>query len=136
MATGFRQCSAIAWLFFIKYISTAYAQKLPSVLQVPPLQWLNITDSILGATPAAVKYSSIGYDPTTNNLIIFGGESSSGIPTDQTYLYVQFFGDSNISVSCTKYFQLEPRLTFMGYSSASVGSAAGFTPSQVHGCQW
>jgi hypothetical protein len=86
MATGFRQCSAIAWLFFIKYISTAYAQKLPSVLQVPPLQWLNITDSILGATPAAVKYSSIGYDPTTNNLIIFGGESSSGIPTDQTYL--------------------------------------------------
>ncbi|KAG1755705.1 hypothetical protein EDB19DRAFT_1924969 [Suillus lakei] len=87
MATGFRQCSAIAWLFFIKYILTAYAQKLPSILPVPPLQWLNITSIIQGATPAAVKYPSIGYDPTTtNNLIIFGGESSSGIPTDQTYL--------------------------------------------------
>ncbi|KAG1754026.1 uncharacterized protein EDB91DRAFT_1194979 [Suillus paluster] len=87
MATGFRhQCSAIACLFFIKYISIAYAQKLPSMTPVPPLQWLNITGIIQGATPAAVKYSSIGYDPVTNNLIIFGGESSSGIPTDQTYL--------------------------------------------------
>jgi hypothetical protein len=90
MATGFRQCSAIAWLFLIKYISTAYAQKLPSIFPVPPLQWLNITGSIQGAPPAAVKYPSIGYDPTTGYLIIFGGESSSGIPTDQTYLYVQF----------------------------------------------
>ncbi|KAG1820199.1 uncharacterized protein BJ212DRAFT_1007998 [Suillus subaureus] len=86
MATDFRQRSAIAWLFFIQYISTAYAQNLPSTFPVPPLQWLNITGSIQGATPAAVKYPSIGYDPTTNNLIIFGGESSSGIPTDQTYL--------------------------------------------------
>ncbi|KAG1892464.1 hypothetical protein F4604DRAFT_1888314 [Suillus subluteus] len=86
MATDFRPCPAIAWLFFINYISTAYAQQLPSIFQVPPLQWLNITSSIQGAPPAAVKYSSIGYDPTTNNLIIFGGESSSGIPTDQTYL--------------------------------------------------
>lgn len=86
MATGFRQCSAIAWLFLIKYISTAYAQKLPSIFPVPPLQWLNITGSIQGAPPAAVKYPSIGYDPTTGYLIIFGGESSSGIPTDQTYL--------------------------------------------------
>ncbi|KAG2367392.1 hypothetical protein BDR07DRAFT_1351366 [Suillus spraguei] len=86
MATGFCRCSAIAWLFFIKCISTAYAQKPPSILQVPPLQWLNITGIIQGATPAAVKYPSIGYDPTTDNLIIFGGESSSGIPTDQTYL--------------------------------------------------
>lgn len=86
MATGFRPCSAIPWLFLIKYISTAYAQRLPSIFPVPPLQWLNITGSIQGATPAAVKYPSIGYDPTTSNLIIFGGESSSGIPTDQTYL--------------------------------------------------
>ncbi|KAG2118758.1 uncharacterized protein F5147DRAFT_666661 [Suillus discolor] len=83
MATGFCQCSAIAWLFFMKYISTAYAQK---IFAVPPLQWLNITGSLLGATPAAVKYPSIGYDPSSSNLIIFGGESSSGIPTDQTYL--------------------------------------------------
>ncbi|KAG2156049.1 hypothetical protein DEU56DRAFT_845972 [Suillus clintonianus] len=87
MATGFRQCSAIACLFFIKYISTAYAaQNLPSILTVPPLQWLNITGIIQGAPPAAVKYSSIGYDPETSNLIIFGGESSNGIPTAQTYL--------------------------------------------------
>ncbi|KAG2141689.1 uncharacterized protein EDB93DRAFT_1089266 [Suillus bovinus] len=70
----------------MKCISTVYAQKLPSTFPVPPLQWLNITGSLLGATPVAVKYPSIGYDPTTGTLIIFGGESSSGIPTDQTYL--------------------------------------------------
>ncbi|KAG0709621.1 hypothetical protein DFH29DRAFT_841147 [Suillus ampliporus] len=89
MAAGFRQCSAFACLFFIKYISTVYAQsqKPPSTIPVPPLQWLNITGIIQGATlPAGVKYSSIGYDPDANNLIIFGGESSSGIATDQTYL--------------------------------------------------
>lgn len=92
----------------MKYISTAHAQK---IFTVPPLQWLNITGSLLGATPAAVKYPSIGYDPSSSNLIIFGGESSSGIPTDQTYLYVQFFLDSNISVLYIKCFQFEPWLT-------------------------
>lgn len=90
MANGFRHCYAVASLLFIKSLLTAYAQKLPTVAPVPPLQWLNITGLLQGASPAAVKYASIGYDSETNNLIVFGGKSSSGIATDQTFLYVQF----------------------------------------------
>ncbi|OJA18990.1 hypothetical protein AZE42_00394 [Rhizopogon vesiculosus] len=88
MARAFRRHSyAIACLFFIKSLSAVYAQtKGPSINPVPPLQWLNITSLLQGATPAAVKYPSIGYDEETATLIIFGGESSSGAATDQTFL--------------------------------------------------
>jgi len=87
MASGFRHYYPIACLFFL---NSLYAQKFPTVTTVPPLQWLNITSILQGATPPAVKYASIGFDPETNKLIIFGGESSSGIATDQTFMYVQF----------------------------------------------
>lgn len=86
MASGFRHYYPIACFFFL---NSVYAQRFPTVTTVPPLQWLNITSLLLGATPPAVKYASIGFDPTTSKLIIFGGESSSGIPTDQTFMYVQ-----------------------------------------------
>jgi len=86
MASGFY---AFACFFFLKSLLTTYAQSTPSVHPVPPLQWLNITGLIQG-TPAAVKYPSIGYDSATSTLIVFGGESSSGIATDQTFLYVYY----------------------------------------------
>jgi len=89
VASSFRHCFTIACLFFIKSLSTTYAQKLTDI-SVPPLQWLNITGILQGALPTPVKYASIGYDSQSNNLIIFGGESSSGLATDQTFLYVQF----------------------------------------------
>ncbi|KAF9247034.1 hypothetical protein BU15DRAFT_69879 [Melanogaster broomeanus] len=55
-------------------------------MSLPPLQWLNITGLMQGVPPAPLKYPSIGYYDTTRTLIIFGGQSSSGIPTSQTYL--------------------------------------------------
>lgn len=35
-----------------------------------------------------MKYASIGYDSTTGTVLIFGGESNSGFPSQQTYLCV------------------------------------------------
>jgi hypothetical protein len=37
---------------------------------------------------AAPQGASTGYDETTRTLIVFGGESESGIPTSKTYLCV------------------------------------------------
>ncbi|KAF8845762.1 hypothetical protein BDN67DRAFT_892139 [Paxillus ammoniavirescens] len=62
-----------------------HAQSI-STNTVPPLQWLNITGLIQGPPAPALKYPSIGYDDTTRTVIIFGGESSSGIATSQTFL--------------------------------------------------
>ncbi|KAH7887753.1 hypothetical protein F5I97DRAFT_886400 [Phlebopus sp. FC_14] len=84
-------CSLVlSWFFFVKYLSTciqqAHAQSISTTTPVPPLQWLNITGLLQGASAPPLKYSSIGYDDTTRTLIIFGGESSSGIATQQTFL--------------------------------------------------
>ncbi|KAJ7095370.1 hypothetical protein B0H15DRAFT_829274 [Mycena belliarum] len=54
---------------------------------VPPLQWLNITPLLKGsAQPPGLKDAAMGYDETSRSLIIFGGETSSGVPQGQTYL--------------------------------------------------
>ncbi|KAF8450702.1 hypothetical protein L210DRAFT_3521072 [Boletus edulis BED1] len=55
-------------------------------MPVPPLQWLNITNLLQGTSVPPLKYPSIGYDDGSRTLLIFGGESSSGIPTSQTFL--------------------------------------------------
>ena len=56
----------------------------------PPFQWLNITRLLSGTGAPPLKDASIGYDETTRTLLVFGGESESGIPTSATYLCVQF----------------------------------------------
>ncbi|KAJ3769522.1 hypothetical protein FB446DRAFT_747720 [Lentinula raphanica] len=54
---------------------------------VPPLQWLNVTNLLQGsAKPIPLQDAVIGYDSTSSTVIIFGGESSSGIPQSTTYL--------------------------------------------------
>ncbi|EJD01377.1 uncharacterized protein FOMMEDRAFT_21769 [Fomitiporia mediterranea MF3/22] len=53
---------------------------------VPPLQWLEITNQITGSpAPPGLSYASIGFDPTSRTILIFGGESN-GFPQQQTYL--------------------------------------------------
>lgn len=56
----------------------------------PPLQWLNVTRLLSGAGAPPLKGASIGYDEATRTLLVFGGESESGIPTSTTYLCVNF----------------------------------------------
>ncbi|KAH0839762.1 hypothetical protein J3R83DRAFT_704 [Lanmaoa asiatica] len=55
-------------------------------MPVPPLQWLNITHLIQGTSAPPLKYPSIGYYDDLRTLLLFGGQSSSGIPTSQTIL--------------------------------------------------
>ncbi|KAH7929432.1 hypothetical protein BV22DRAFT_1080880 [Leucogyrophana mollusca] len=87
MASSFRLASVSnAALVLLTYLSHTYAQQISVNTAVPPLQWLNITNLLQGATAPPLKDASIGYDDTTRQLIIFGGESSSGIPTQQTFL--------------------------------------------------
>ncbi|KAG6332713.1 hypothetical protein ID866_6374 [Astraeus odoratus] len=64
----------------------SHAQSISTNTPVPPLQWLNITGLLQGSPAPALKYASLGYDDNTRNLIIFGGQSSSGIATSQTFL--------------------------------------------------
>ncbi|TCD70819.1 hypothetical protein EIP91_001509 [Steccherinum ochraceum] len=59
----------------------------PSKPNVPPLQWINLT-GLLGSLngPPGLKGASLGYDANQRNLLVFGGESQQGFPSDQTYL--------------------------------------------------
>lgn len=64
------------------------AQAISTTMPVPPLQWLNITNLIQGTSAPPLKYPSIGYDDSSRTLLLFGGQSSSGIPISQTFLSV------------------------------------------------
>lgn len=66
--------------------SLASAQSISTSIQVPPLQWINLTGLLNGPAPPPLKDASIGYDDTSRSLLIFGGESSEGIPQSLTYL--------------------------------------------------
>ena len=62
------------------------AQTIDTSIQVPPLQWINLTPHLQGSSHPAVKDASIGFDPVKKNVILFGGESQGGIPLSQTTL--------------------------------------------------
>jgi len=83
--------SRLSWVIAVhclfSCLSQSHAQSISTSTPVPPLQWLNITGLLQGSPAPPLKYASIGYDDTTRNLIIFGGQASSGIPTAQTFLY-------------------------------------------------
>ncbi|KAI6047196.1 hypothetical protein EDC04DRAFT_2556513 [Pisolithus marmoratus] len=85
---AFLSCRTLAFLHLLaQCFSQSHAQSISTNTPVPPLQWLNITGLLQGSFPPPLKYPSIGYDDSSRNLIIFGGESSSGIPTAQTFLH-------------------------------------------------
>ncbi|KZT60171.1 hypothetical protein CALCODRAFT_515554 [Calocera cornea HHB12733] len=74
-------------LLAINAIST-FAQSAPSAVQVsPPLQWINLGSFASGTPPNAVKDAMIGYDATSDKLIVFGGSSSAGQQTGETTLF-------------------------------------------------
>ncbi|KAL4075874.1 hypothetical protein V8B97DRAFT_1925759 [Scleroderma yunnanense] len=84
-----RHSSRLSWFIAVHLftcLSQSHAQSISTSTPVPPLQWLNITGLLQGSPAPPLKYASIGYDDTTRNLIIFGGQASSGIPTAQTFL--------------------------------------------------
>lgn len=68
---------------------SSHAQQISTSTPLPALQWINITNLLGGTAPAPpLKDAAIGYDDTSRNVLIFGGESSQGIPQSQTYLCV------------------------------------------------
>ena len=79
-----------ALFFFISScLPTLHAQTISTSMPVPPLQWIELTNLLGGqSVPPPLKDASIGYDDTNRLLLIFGGESQSGFPTSQTYMYV------------------------------------------------
>lgn len=83
--SSFHLLSLIFSFSLYPQISGAPATNTP----VPPLQWIEITDAISGSGPPGLSYASIGYDPDSSTLIIFGGESNN-FPQQQTYLSVPY----------------------------------------------
>jgi hypothetical protein len=98
-----RMAAGPAALVVLALVSYVLAQSTSTTL--PPLQWINLSSSLSGSNqPPPLKDASIGYDDNTcvqpirrtscgltifssRSIIIFGGESESGIPQSQTYMY-------------------------------------------------
>ncbi|KAF5363772.1 hypothetical protein D9756_000638 [Leucocoprinus leucothites] len=74
-------------LVLLALLSLAHAQTISTSTPLPPLQWINLSTILQGtAHPPPLKDAAIGYDETSRNIIIFGGESEGGFVQDQTYL--------------------------------------------------
>jgi hypothetical protein len=72
---------------FISFISFSIHCALVYAQSVPPLQWLNVTNLLQGsAAPMPLSNAAIGYDSMMSTVVIFGGESSGGVPQSTTYL--------------------------------------------------
>ncbi|EIN10748.1 hypothetical protein PUNSTDRAFT_142689 [Punctularia strigosozonata HHB-11173 SS5] len=65
---------------------SVFAQSISTSTPVPPLQWINLSGLLSGSPPPPLKDASIGYDESSRTLIIFGGESQTGLPQSNTYL--------------------------------------------------
>ncbi|GLB33795.1 hypothetical protein LshimejAT787_0106790 [Lyophyllum shimeji] len=70
------------------YSSTrAGASTISTDTTVPPLQWINLSGLLQGASrPPPLKNAAIGYDEASRSIIVFGGESASGLAQSQTFL--------------------------------------------------
>lgn len=81
---------SLSWPVFIissLLTSAVNAQNISTSLQIPPLQWINLSRLYAGGSqPTPLRDSVISYDPAKRVLIIYGGESSAGVPTQQTYV--------------------------------------------------
>ncbi|KAG5646567.1 hypothetical protein DXG03_002870 [Asterophora parasitica] len=66
---------------------SAHGQAISTDTAVPPLQWINLSALLQGSSrPPPLKNAAIGYDETSRSVIIFGGESASGLAQSQTFL--------------------------------------------------
>lgn len=106
---------------FLLPLQSAHAQSISTSTPVPPLQWINLTGLFQGPAAPPLKDASIGYDNTTRNLIIFGGESQGGIPQQRTYLCViSSFLAPSPSLKILSYFpQSQPRHPHLVHSILS-----------------
>ena len=130
-----RRSSRLSWVIvvhlFFSCLSQSHAQLISTSTPVPPLQWLNITGLLQGSPAPPLKYASIGYDDTTRNLIIFGGQASSGIPTAQTFLYdIVLPPPPPLTTQ-----QPQSRYQSMVNSYQSIRFTQNITPRKVHGYQ-
>ncbi|KAH9900004.1 hypothetical protein C8Q73DRAFT_639450 [Cubamyces lactineus] len=71
---------------FLSSFSSVHAQAISTDMAVPPLQWINLSQHLQGSAAPPLKDATIGYDETNRVLLIFGGESQQGFPTDGTYI--------------------------------------------------
>ncbi|KAG6817395.1 hypothetical protein H0H87_009039 [Tephrocybe sp. NHM501043] len=76
------------WSLFTTLL--VHGQTISTDTSVPPLQWINLTGLLQGSSsPPPLKNAAIGYDESRNvsrSVIIFGGESASGLAQSQTFL--------------------------------------------------
>ncbi|THH19762.1 hypothetical protein EW146_g1458 [Bondarzewia mesenterica] len=77
---------AVTVILISRLATTGLAQSISTNTPIPPLQWINLTPHLQGSSPPPLKDVSIGYDDTTRTLLIFGGESQTGVPQDGTHL--------------------------------------------------
>ncbi|KAG8966018.1 hypothetical protein FRC03_012661 [Tulasnella sp. 419] len=74
------------WLLLFIAGQAAHAQNISTSMQINPLQYINLSRLAQGSAPIPLKDAHISYDPAKRAIVIFGGESSSGTPTQQTYI--------------------------------------------------
>lgn len=88
----------LTFLVFSVLLKLVFAQNPSTNTQVPPLQWIDLSGLTSGSPPPGLKYASMGFDGTSQTVIVFGGEAAGGTATQQTYLYVFVFIVSPITL--------------------------------------
>ncbi|KAH9965875.1 hypothetical protein BC827DRAFT_1315587 [Russula dissimulans] len=97
------------------------AQSISTSTAVPPLQWINLTGHLQGPSAPPLKDASIGYDNTSNTLILFGGESQGGLPQQKTYLL-----NLNTLICRTPFDIAPPRSAAVGGADLAASYRSGY----------
>ena len=95
----FPASSVLYTVLLASLLPRAAPQLISTSTPVPPLQWINLSSRLQGSdnAPPPLKDAAIGYDETTRNIIIFGGESENGFPQSTTYLCVTLPSDASLT---------------------------------------
>jgi hypothetical protein len=72
--------------FFLFPLCLAQSSTPSTDTEVPPLQWLYLIPSLTGSGPPPLHDASLGFDVTSNTLLVFGGESGANVLSQQTFL--------------------------------------------------
>lgn len=76
-------------LFIWLFVTTlnVSAQNISTSMSLPPLQWLNLNQLWAGgAQPPPLRDAHMAFDEAKRVIVIYGGQSSAGNPTQQTYV--------------------------------------------------